>query len=365
MASNKNQHFVPRCYLRPFTVDGADLAINLYNIDRQKLIERAPVKNQCSGSYFYGQNPLLESAIQSMEGAYGAALRRILKPDYGLVDEDRTLLRQFWLLQHLRTEAASRRVMEMTAATEAVAGLDDSSFRLQIRDAVQMAMRMFAKSMDVVADLKICLLRNKTCTPFLTSDDPAILTNRWHLDSTRRRVHSFGLHSAGAILILPLSPHILCLGYDGDVYSVPHDNGWVTVRRDSDIDAFNQHQFLNCRANVFVHDSTHANLVHESFLRAAQCRPEKRHVLHYAVFDGKQGDSTRYKVVDSEAAEDHEDAMIHTQVVHAKPMSWPRQVSARQKGIVFTNGTGLGYVRRTRIEYESSAPFLKEFARAK
>lgn len=365
MASNKNQHFVPRCYLRPFTVDGANSAINLYNIDRQKFIERAPVKHQCSGDYFYGKDPLLEKAIQGMEGAYGTVLRAILKQDYVLIDEHRNLLKLFWLLQHLRTEAASRRSVEMSDATHAVAGLNDSSFRLEIRDAVQMAMKTFYESMDLITDLKVCLLKNRTRTPFVTSDDPAVLTNRWHLESAKARGHSFGLRSAGDILLLPLSPQILCLGYDGDVYSVPHKNGWAEVRRDADVEAFNQHQFLNCRANLFVHDFAHAKLVHESFLRAAPLRPEKRHLIHYAILDRSEGDYSRYRVVDRAEAGDNEEAMIHTQAVHARPASWPRQMSWRTKGIVFTNGTGVGYVRRAWTNRHDTQPFRKEFAHGK
>jgi hypothetical protein len=87
MASNKNQHFVPRCYLRPFTIDGANRAINLYNIDRRKFIERAPVKHQCSGDYFYGKDQLLDKAIQAMEGAYGTALRIITSQNCALTDD--------------------------------------------------------------------------------------------------------------------------------------------------------------------------------------------------------------------------------------------------------------------------------------
>lgn len=361
MASNKNQHFVPRCYLRPFTHDGADSAINLYNIDRQKFIELASVKHQCSGDYFYGKDPLLENAIQSMEGAYGTALREILKPDYTLTDEHRNLLKLFWLLQNLRTEAASRRSVEMNDATQAVIGINDPNFRFEIREAVQMAMKTFSESMDVVADLKVCLLRNRTRTPFITSDDPAVLTNRWYLESTKTRGHSFGLHSAGDILLLPLSSKILCLGYDGDVYSVPHENGWADVRRDSDVEAFNQHQFLNCRANVFFQNSAHANLVHESFLRSAPRRPEKRHQIHYAVLDRREGDFDRYRVVNRAEAGDHEEAMIHTQIVHAKPASWPRQLSHRPKGVVFTNGTGVGYVRQAWTNRHNGQLFSKEF----
>jgi hypothetical protein len=108
MATNKNQHFVPRCYLRPFTIDEAGVAINLYNIDRQKCIQLAPVKNQCSRNYFYGQDQKLERAIQSVECEYGTALHDILRPGYVLNDEHRTILRIFWLFQYLRTEAAKK-----------------------------------------------------------------------------------------------------------------------------------------------------------------------------------------------------------------------------------------------------------------
>jgi len=92
MATNKNQHFVPRCYLRPFTLDSANVAINLFNIDRMKFVERAPVKHQCSRDYFYGEDPALEKALQAEEGLYAAAARDILTPDYTLTDTHRAVL---------------------------------------------------------------------------------------------------------------------------------------------------------------------------------------------------------------------------------------------------------------------------------
>lgn len=362
MASNKNQHFVPRCYLRPFTIDGANCAINLYNIDRHIFIKRAPVKHQCSSNYFYGQDPPLEKAIQDMEGAYGTALREIHRKDYSLTDDHRDLLKLFWLLQHLRTEAASKRSVEMSAATNTIIGTNESNFRFEIREAVQMAMRTFTEAMGIVADLKVCLLKNRTPSPFVTSDDPAVLTNRWQLESAKARGLSFGLHSAGDLLILPLSPKILCLGYDGDVYSVPHKNGWVDAKNNSDVEAFNQHQFMNCRANLFVQDSAHATLVHDSFLRAAPLRPDKRYRINYAILDQRNGDVSRYRVVDHAEAGDHEEAIVHTQAVHARPAFWPRQISWRKKGVVFTNDTGLGYVRRAWTDHHDTQPFRKEFA---
>ena len=55
MANLKNQHFVPRCLLKPFTQDGEGKAINVYNIRHDKLIQNAPVKGQCARDYLYGE----------------------------------------------------------------------------------------------------------------------------------------------------------------------------------------------------------------------------------------------------------------------------------------------------------------------
>lgn len=363
MATNKNQHFVPRCYLRPFTINSANLAINLFNIDRLKFIECAPVKHQCSRDYFYGEEPDFEKALQFTETAYAKVLRDILKPGYRLKDSHCNFLRRFWLLQHMRTEAASRYVVEMSEAMVDVIGREASSLKIGIRQAVKNSMRVFVETMKVVDDLRICLLRNRTSIPFITSDDPAVLTNRWYLEDRRTFRKSFGIHSAGTLLMLPISPNVLCMGYDSDVYSIPHQGGLVDVRHDADIQAFNQHQFLNCRANIFFHDSAYARGVSDAFNKFAPLRPNPRYKIHYAVLDSREEGFTRYRAVDRRPAGDHQEALIHTQTVHARPSAWPKQILWRSKGAVFTNGSGVGFVRRAGVESGIYQGFRKEFSR--
>ena len=363
MATNKNQHFVPRCYLRSFTYNSENKAINLFNIERLRFIELAPVKHQCSGDYFYGEDPLLEKAIQFMEGSYASSLHEIFSNGYQLSDLHRTILRRFWLLQYLRTEAASKRAVEVTEDVRETIGVSKSEFNLEIREAVQDAMMRFSENMGIIDDLKICLLRNKTNEPFVTSDDPAVLSNRWHLNDQRTRYKSFGLKTSGNLIILPLSPDIMCLGYDGDVYSVPHKRGWVEITNKIDVRAFNQHQFLNCKANIFVRDSMHSQFVHDSFVEASSLRPVVRHRINYAIRDYDDGDFTRYKVIDPEEAGDHQEALIHMETLHARPSLWPRQIKWRRKGAVYTNGTGIGYVRHTHIEADDLQGFRKEIAK--
>jgi len=365
MASNKNQHFVPRCHLRPFTKDEGDAAIAVFNLDRKRIIACAPVKNQCSGDYFYGKDELLESAIRRMEGVYGSVVRDIRHPRQALTPFHRAVLLRFWLLQHMRTEAASRRSVEMAADLRDFAGEEATSFSFGIKQAVQVAMRTYADIMNMMDDLKVCLVRNRTSVPFVTSDDPAVLANRWYLEDGRMRDRSFGLQSSGALALLPLTPKIACVAYDGDVYSIPHQSGWVDARSDADVRALNQHQFLNCFANIFVHDTACSDEIINQYRVAEARRLGERRRIHVAVRDEVKGDHVRYRVVTpDEARSASNDALLHLEVLHYQPSHWPSFIKWRAPGAVHTNGTGLKYVRKVFAEpLQSHRPFWREPAR--
>lgn len=349
MASNKNQHFVPKCYLKEFTHESKNKAINVYNLDRRVFIPSAPVKNQCSKNYFYGQDENLERAIQSVEGAYAKALREIVHGSGKVSVHHKALFKRFWLLQYLRTEAASRRAAEASNGMIRTAGVSAEEFNVEIKEAVQIAMKFFAEGMGAVDDLKICFLLNKTEIPFVTSDDPAVLTNKWHLNDQRTCFRSFGLNACGAMFFIPLTPKVICVGYDGDVYSIPHNKGWASIEKENDIKAFNQHQFLNCRANIFFKKSDDLRFVEELAEKIVKNRCSERHRIHYAVFDYSSGTHSRYKVIDPSEAGEHDEAIVHTETVHLKPLSWPTIIRWRDNGSVYTDGTGLGYIRKGRL----------------
>jgi hypothetical protein len=358
VASNKNQHFVPRCYLKPFTQNGEGLAISLLNIDQHRIVLTAPVKHQCSGDYFYGKDLSLEKALQQVEGLYANSLMRVLADRHVLTDQDRVLFRSFWLLQHLRTEAASRRTADMTNGLADVAQAPEA-FRMAIREAVQLAMSTFVDALDDVSDLKVCLLRNRTELPFVVSDDPAIMTNRWHLQSDQTRGRSFGTGKAGALFFLPISPQVICVIYDGDVYSVGHKGGWADVKRMEDIQAFNEHQFLNCRANVYFSDWPGRDYLLTELDRTAPRRPLSRYRIHAAVFDKEENGYKRYKVVSAEEARAVGDALIHSETIFPVPSSWPSVIGWRPGGAVYSNGTAMGFVRRAQAQAHGVHAFRK------
>lgn len=360
MADNKNQHYVPRCYLRPFTTDEKNVAINLWNIDRSRFIQGAPVKNQCSKSYFYGKNDRLEEAIQMLEREYASAYRRITKPGALLSEDDKHALKLFWLFQYLRTEEASKRSMAASGAIVKDIKINEVIPELSMADAVQICMNVFAENITIVDDLKICLIRNKTNIPFVTSDDPAILTNRWVMLNPRMRGRSFGLRQSGLLAILPLSPEICFVAYDGDVYSMPNTNGWINIKRDAEADAFNQHQYLNCRANLYIRDPNKLPLIIDGFNKVKDSRVQSRHAITFAAFDYSDGIHRRYVVVEPEIAQQREDVVMHLETIHPKPTHWPVSIQWRNKGAVFTNGTGHGYVRRNFIDSLGPPAFFKQ-----
>ena len=362
MSSNKNQHFVPKCYLRQFSTSENNAVICLFNLDREKFVSTAPIKHQCSGNYFYGKDELLEQAIQSVEGAYATTVKRIHDLNYRLTELDRTILRTFWLFQHLRTEAAAKRAVEMSSSFGSAAGVEKPDFKLEIHDAVQMAMKAFSQEMRAVSDLKLCLLKNKTNIPFVTSDNPAIATNRWHFKNKQRCGLSFGLKSAGLVIMLPLSPSIVCIGYDSHVYSVSHKNGWSIVKKNIDVNALNQHQYLNCNANVYFHHSKYSDQISNEFSQIKNIRPEATYRINYAVLDYEENGHKRFRAVSNHNESEHKEALIHVQRVYPEPKNWPHQITWRNRGVVYTNGTGVGYLRREWCVEGSGPRFTKELA---
>lgn len=360
MASNKNQHFVPRCYLKPFTHRAENKSINIYNLDRKRFIKCAPVKNQCSGDYFYGKDDLLEGAIQSVEQGYGRVLQKILTSTAKIPSEYLDILKIFWVFQYVRTEGANIRSAEMLDDTLSTLP-EGSKFSFEIKDAVQAAMRAFAEHMHVVSDLKVCLIKNATDIPFVTSDDPAVLTNRWQLEDIRTRGGSLGLRQAGAIILLPLSPKVMFVAYDANVYRIVNSTGWLTVKKTSDVEILNQFQLFNCRANIFFEDESYAVGLAAFVTKFESLRISIRHRVTYAVFDGvHRGAHKRYRVVSKSEFPLYDDGIMHAQSISPIPSAWPSFLQRRHKAHAYYNGTGVGYLRAAHaFAARGERPFIK------
>jgi hypothetical protein len=341
--------------LKPFSIKGEGRAINLYNIDRCIGIENAPIRGQCAHSYFYGKDLRLEKLLKLWEDAYANAARNITEPGYALTDADRSVLRRFCYLQHCRTEATSQRAATSMSEIADIGwnGEAPADWRTTMRDAVLMGMRAFSNTMHIVDDLKVCLVRNTTNQPFVTSDDPAVITNRWYAQSPSAKGLSGGMGSAGALLFLPVTPTVMAVIYDGDVYSIPNTGGWTTSHKNGDIEAFNEHQFLSCLANVYFADWKTLARVNQAFETVRPYRPANRHEILTATLEHADNWGERYRGVAREELERQGRILLHMRTIQPRPARWPSIIKRRFSPRIYSNGTATGFVRRSTAEENS------------
>lgn len=345
MPHNKNQHYVPRCLLRPFTLDGKGLSISLFNIARGIIIPKAPVKHQCSRDYFYDDGGELEKALSVLEGQFATVLRKL--QGGGLPDDaDRKVLLLFFLVQSKRTEAA---IEDDNAQMEdfkdkVFVGNEGQKDQLDLphHEVIRMALRIAIECVALAEDLKLVIVQNKSPTDFIISDNPAVLTNRLHLQKWDDR--NFGMQNSGAIFTMPLGPKLAVIAYDRAAYTMQSTAGVADFRKSEDAHALNELQALAAFKNIYFSQSSGSEGLVELLeaTKAERGRPlfqNKMLIVHKT-----EGDTVTYRV--AKAEEMREATLVHTQRLSRKPQNWFSPLSFRSKIKTFENGSSVGHLKK-------------------
>lgn len=366
MADYKNQHFVPKAHFKPFTVEGSGHAVNMYLLLQDCPVFSAPVKGQCSRSYLYGKDGGLEKLLGRIEERYANLVTWLASEKYVVGESDRWLLRYFTLLQSLRTaeqiERGFARMSEMASffrMTEEQHGHQWDTRHDPTRERVMRELMLaFNEQMQerVLDDLKVVIVRNRAQSDFVTSDDPAVTTNRWLLQ--RRSVRTFGLNAAGLILFMPLGPRFLALMYDPAVYSVSATKpGWVDIERNADVQAFNVHQYMRAVSAIYFRREEDAPLIAAEFKAARKHRPEvwDRFTVAKKAEEGRT--HTRYDVGPPEEIAGEDAILFHLAREWPTPPRWPSILRYRHGAHGFTKGRVI--IRRARVpDFVSDEPTI-------
>ncbi|TIL65365.1 DUF4238 domain-containing protein [Mesorhizobium sp.] len=345
MAQNKNHHFVPRCHFKPFSLNEAGICIHAYHATSGKMIKNASISGQCSKNYFYGEDNKLETALQGLEGMHATAIRNVQGRNGRSENDELFSFLRFSLLQHLRTEQAMRKIQQaqqqlVDTAFAGEAAQAQKPPPLSQREIIRMAMVILKDAADVADDLKTVIVRNESDLEFITSDDPAIHTNKYHIQRLGRT--NFGLSNAGAMIILPLSPKLLFLAYDGGCYTIPDKTGAVvSLAKRSDIRSLNRFQILNCASCLFFSNLDMADEVQEQFKENQESRITTWSTIEELV---EFADGRYRAVISSEESEASE--MLHTSARYPIPRGWPSFLKFRNPVRVMDTGTGAGIRRR-------------------
>jgi hypothetical protein len=343
MADHKNQHYVPKCHLKPFSLNGCGKAINLYASTQQRLIRNAAVKSQCARDYFYGTDGEIESGLAEVEGEYAEAVRNVVAGTD--TDRDLDLLRYFAYLQLRRTEVA---VTRMKQAEDAM--LVDVPEHIMPPDTVENIMiaslQMCAQSQPLVTDLKVRIIENKTEVEFVTSDDPAVSTSKWM--SQRKGAEGFGVMSSGFLLMMPLTPKLAVFCYDGLVYTVPSlVGGRILIKKSADAEALNELHYLKSAANIYFSTWDFGDHVRERFEKARPRRINDWFVTRYYMPVESDGSEQVWKEVTlDETQVPNSRSIVRTTFRYPIPSAWLSHLKYRNPIRTFYNGSAVGHVRK-------------------
>jgi hypothetical protein len=356
MPEHKNQHYVPKCHLKPFSLDGAARSIHLFNLKRGLLVKNASLKDQCSHAYFYGDDRLIEKALQPFEGKYAAVVQKV-SDEVPLDQGELGFLKNFLHLQYLRTEVAVRRTLLAEAEMGRLVGEGASNAGDFItpsthEETAQDAIKQFIETLPYIVDLKTRIIRNQTKLPLITSDDPAVQVNRFYVQKLGSFVGGAGLLNSGFSMFMPLSPKYAVCVYDPFVYTCPDRIGDVIhVTNSHDTRALNNLQYLKSAENIYFSDWADGQRIKEEALSAASDRPSSWHRLNYAVLDdslgGSRGTETYRAVYTREERLGAQIGLIHLQMIMLKPRIWFSPLKFRAKPRFVNTRTGSGYLRPT------------------
>jgi hypothetical protein len=373
MPAHKNQRFVPRCALKPFSLEGNGKAINLFNIKGKRAIENAPVKGQCARDYLYGKDDLkAEKLLIQLEGHY-ARIVATLSANGVPSQDDVATLRMLMLIQMRRTDLAVEQIREFekNMADKVYAGAPDKrppDTRTD-RELMLLSMRFAARMIEYARDLKLVVFRNRTGVDFVTSDNPALLTNRFHFQ--KLKINKFGISNSGAILSMPLSPNLSTMCYDVNVYSVPNASGtpFIDLTNDDDATAVNQLQYLSASKNIYFSQLADAERITTDLEALAEKRSRlgatstlyirddnaKAAVAHR---DPETGALEKYRRGTPEEEKSSKESIIATSFELPEPLIWPSKLKFRDKPKYFYNGTGIGHVRKAEWLTKEGRPYM-------
>jgi hypothetical protein len=360
----KSQHFVPQCYLRSFSINNDRRSIALYNYANQRSIFGASIKGQCAKDYFYDETGSIDKIFNGYEGKYAEIVRSIVESGT-TTEEGFRFLRCYAYLQHLRTEAMAKIQEAMMSEMVEFIFKDDPEgqewAKFDPRTIPRESISNFILTMPYFAGLTDCLVINKTGNPFITSDNPSVIANRFHVQRRGQRHGGSGIISSGFMMILPISPKILFVSYDKGVYGANlNRDGVIFAHRDKDIEALNALQILKASQNLYFHNVNNSKYVEMMVSKYKVHRPAAWNKWIFAVECEATGSETHkfYRVVKTPEEMRTGDGFFHNQSLAVNPKTWCSLFAIREKPRYFDTKSMVGLVRSE--ELMNLRRFLRE-----
>jgi hypothetical protein len=195
----------------------------------------------------------------------------------------------------------------------------------------------------MLEDLKIRIVENRTKRDFIISDDPAAMLNRFACEKLDGS--GFGVASSGLIFVMPLSPRLSVICYDGQVYSLDLTDGRAVLNTESAVDAYNDIQAITASENAYFQRWKDGEYVRA---RIAAVKDKRRAPSTVETFvpDGEDEFREHYRPGTIEQGREAKRSLIAVRFNYPEPDRWIPGLRYRAKPVTFNNGTGMGHVRK-------------------
>jgi hypothetical protein len=263
ITDKKNQHYIPKFYLRNFSYKNNKKQIGVFNINNELYIQRAKLKTQGSKNFFYGYDGEIEDSLANIEGKLSNAIKTIIENREIPKKEtpEHIDLLTFVVLTDLRNpvriNGMKNMFNEMEKSLLSLAPETDTKKlvpEMTHNELVKLSLSNIPEIIWNITDLDFKLLINKTKYPFITSDYPIVKYNQF-LEQKKWQQSKSGYGVIGLEIFIPITSKIIIVFFDNAIYKVGNKKQkLVDINDKNDVDQLNILQLINCFENVFFNE---------------------------------------------------------------------------------------------------------------
>ncbi|MEQ3665401.1 MULTISPECIES: DUF4238 domain-containing protein [unclassified Olleya] len=265
ITEKKNQHYIPKFYLRNFSYYKNKKQIGVYNLKSSFFIQTAKLKTQGSKNFFYGHDGVIEDKLSFIETYLAKSINTIISEEKLPLpkSEEYYFLLNFITLTNLRSPTSLDTIKQMSNSMKSKLNSLDPSFidgnqlgNIKDEDLIRLLLSMSAETLLIITDLKAKLIINNTKTAFISSDFPIIKYNQF-LEKRKVGFSKTGYGLIGLQILCPISEKLAVILYDDNIYKVGNKRDKnLIIEKEKDIDSINLLQFINNGNTIFFTEKT-------------------------------------------------------------------------------------------------------------
>lgn len=238
MVNKKKQHYVPKFYLRYFSLTDTNKQIKICLKDSGKIIQKADLEGQAQETYFYGKDLEREEWFGNIENQTSVILNSVVRTKVLPKDksDDYYLIWLYILIQAYRIRTNADEFNEMIDTMMKTAMKFEPQFKdfefdkyfFAYEDAIEKKLDILLNELPMIMDMQVKLIQNGTSKELITSDNPISKYNQF-LESRKFPYCHNGMVSKGLHIFYPLAPDLLLIMYDPRVYKIGNKKQFSSI----------------------------------------------------------------------------------------------------------------------------------------